>query len=167
MSERLVNIFAAITSTFLIVMYFVYTFTGRPFDIHFAVIPLAIIASTYTLLAYHQIIVVRYDGEVPFAHPVPWRWVVAFKYVGFSILAWFVIMDILWPMPMEPELRRFVWLSAALIHVWFLRRFVIWNRPEETKHARDIRQEATDVRQDERDVTQDTRERKLYRAEDH
>ena len=167
MSERLVNIFAAFTSAFLIALFFFYTFVGRPFDMTFAVAPLVAIVSTYTLLAVHQFMVVRFDNLKPFSHPVPWKWVIEFKYIGFSVLGWFVILDILLAMPFEPELRRFIWLVGALVHVWFLRRFVVAERHEEAKNARDLRQENTDIRQDQRDVTQDTREQRIYRAEDH
>ena len=146
MSERLVNVFAGFTSAFVIVLFFVYTFTGRPFDINFAFIPLLLIGITYTLLAIHQFMVVRFDNLRPFVHPVPWKWVVTLKYTSFSLLVWWVIADWFWPMPFEPELRRIVWLQSALIHVWFLRRFVVWNRPVEEKGARDLRQEQTDIR---------------------
>lgn len=161
MSERTINILAAIVSTAHILAYLWYALFGPPYGVTFAFLPILSIAGTFTFLAFHQYAVARNDnGGHPFTVPVPFRWVLALNYIGFAILLWWIIIDYFFDMPMEPWLRRLVWLQAALAHIWFWRRFVIWDRPVESRSARDLRQEDTDIRQDARDVTQDAREQR-------
>jgi hypothetical protein len=145
LTERVVNIIAGAVSAALILLYIDYAVFGPPYGITFAFPALLAIASTYTMLAVHQTFVAAYDcgRPRPFVRPVPFGWVLASVYISFTVLLWWVMVDYFWNTPFQPELRRFIWLQAALTHVWFFRRFLFWSLPPETHNQRDKRQQAT------------------------
>lgn len=129
MSDRTINICAGIASFLLLASFVYYEINGQPFGVTFAFLPVLTFAVTFLILAIQQTIVAYDEQRRPLRIPVPFRWVMAAHYASFALLLWWLIAQYFIEALDQQELRRVMWLQAGLVFIWFLRRFLIWDRP--------------------------------------
>lgn len=145
MSVRVAKVVAVTWKTVLVAAFLWYELVGRIFDLPFLFFPILTVATTMTILGYHQLKVAHYDHRPFWQRPVPFPWVFALFFVTFGALLWWVIFGHFAEFPGEHHVRRVVWLTTAVVAAWFMDRFVAWTAVNTSQDQRQIEQDAREA----------------------